>query len=105
MSSHRLLPARIGGLLTGALLTMMLFGASAARSEPVGSSLQKSASATQLYVALHLQQYTGMCGDVYAASGARRHASVCLYGEPVPDRKADRRRGSATAVASSQGAP
>lgn len=39
----------------------------------------KRPGAAQTYVALHMQHYTGMCGESYAVAGARRSAPLCLY--------------------------
>lgn len=39
----------------------------------------KRPAAAHTYVALHMQQYTGMCGESYAVAGARRSAPLCLY--------------------------
>lgn len=41
----------------------------------------KPSGAAHTYVALHMQHYTGMCGESYSVAGPRRLAPVCLHEE------------------------
>jgi len=86
-SSGKRLAVRVvrNRLLTGLLLgpaVGLSGGVSAGPENGVGQAEQLSA--THLYLALHLQHYTGVCGDAYAAAGARTPSSLCLDHAVVP---------------------
>ncbi|MBT9567838.1 MAG: hypothetical protein IV085_06020 [Thiobacillus sp.] len=85
---------------------MALLGASAEpRSESIGLEQAERASGAGVYVALHMQQYTGMCGEAYAGSSLRQQASVCLY-EARPEFANEAvKQGNTRAVTLSKGVP
>lgn len=75
--------AEMGSAVHGLILylaALALAGASlSVNAEPVRSAVEaKRSAAAQMYVALHLQQYTGMCSESYAAAGPRG-SSLCQH--------------------------
>lgn len=75
-------------LVLATLLAGALCGASRmAGAGPAGASAPtERGDSTRVYIALHLQHYTGICGDAYAMSA--RGQSLCLYdveSEPEPE--------------------
>lgn len=65
---------------------LALAGASlSVHAEPARAAEAKRSAAAQMYVALHLQQYTGMCSESYAAAGSRGQPSVCQHEAAVED--------------------
>lgn len=56
----------------------------AVHAEPTQAKLP---AAAQMYVALHLQQYSGICSERYAAAGSPGQSSVCLHEAAVETRR------------------
>lgn len=92
-------------LLAGVFAVTALSGVSRA-AEPTAAGQTGRATSNGVYVALHMQHYTGMCGDSYAAVGARGRSSICLYdAQPVSAVTKPGAPRGAWAIAVSQGAP
>lgn len=70
--------ARLAALVSVVVIVTAV--ATPVRAEPTRAAPTAAAHAgARLYVALHLQHYTGMCGDAYAVAGSGRPTPICNY--------------------------
>lgn len=92
-------------LLRGVLVATLLGVSHVATAESAEAGQPHSESGTWLYIALHLQHHTGMCGDAYAAIDAHRKSSICLHQALPLSGESAGKHGVNPVIALSQGMP